>query len=48
MVASFVTKFRVPGAGTVPDVLVLGDSVNGIDKKATAYQKLIRVIQGGK
>lgn len=42
---TFMTKFRLHGR-VPPDVLVLGDSVNGIDKKQTAYQKLIRVIQG--
>mgnify|MGYP001587408062 CR=1 FL=1 len=44
---TFITKFRLHGR-VPPDVLVLGDSVNGVDKKQTGFQQLLKVIQGGK
>ena len=41
----FMTKFRVPDA-KLPEVLVLGDSVNGVRKKPSGYDQIIKLING--
>lgn len=41
------TKFRRPAGGKpLPPYLVLGDSVNGLDKKKSGYQKIVEAING--
>jgi hypothetical protein len=42
----FMTKFRVPDA-KLPDVIVLGDSANGVRKKPTGYEQIMALINGG-
>lgn len=43
----YMTKFRRPAGGKpLPPYLVLGDSVNGLDKKKSAYQKIVEAING--
>lgn len=43
----YMTKFRRPAGGKpLPACLVLGDSVNGMDKKKTGYQKIVEAING--
>lgn len=43
----FMGKFRIPGAKALPEALVLGDSIKGVDK-VSGYDKIMKLIREGK
>jgi hypothetical protein len=40
-----MTKFRTPKGVKTP-IIVTGDSVNGVDKRMSGYEKIMAVIRG--
>lgn len=40
----FMTKFRVPGGGGIPESIVLGDSIKGVYTNPSGYERLMSVV----